>query len=328
MKRFLATFVLLLLILTGCTSKSTSEDTQQTNQSTNQPPETQVQENLLPTLRIGVMSDAGAAPFIIAKEKGFFKAHNLPVEIQVFRSALDRDSALQTGNLDGAMADMLTIAFYKASGLNAKMIADTYGNYILVTSPKLDANTFAALTEKSIGVSSNTVIEFSTDKIAEFGSFTAQLDKVAIPQMPVRLEMLKSGELDGATLPEPLASAAVLEGGVRVGSSSDYGLYPGIFVMSDTALDNKAEIEALISAYNEAVDYLNSTGQSEFFNLLVDQLGFPPALSETFEMPKYTHASAPDEKTFEVTYQWMTEHNLIKTPFDYQDVTDTTFINN
>ncbi len=65
---------------------------------------------------------------------------------------------------------------------------------------------------KQIGLSSNTVIEFATTVIADEMGFYDSLEKVAIPQMPVRLEMLSTNELSGATLPEPLATNAVMDG--------------------------------------------------------------------------------------------------------------------
>ncbi|GAU78526.1 ABC transporter substrate-binding protein [Fusibacter sp. 3D3] len=320
MKRLLSLLLIavMLFALSGCEAKGVDENTAAAKKTT---------EALLPTLRIGVMSDVGAIPFIIAREQGFFKSRNLPVEITVFRSALDRDTALQTGNLDGVMADMLTILFYNESGFSAKMIGDTYGNYKLITSPSLTSADFMASESLSIGLSSNTVIDFATENIAVSKSFTSKLKKIAIPQMPVRLEMLKAGELQGATLPDPLALAAMLEGGALIGSTEEMGLYPAIFIVSDTAIaENSASIKSLYEAYNEAVDYLNATPSSAYFDLLINELGFPPVLADQFEMPVFEHVKAPDQNTFEATSEWMKAGGLIQKNFSYEDLTDLEFI--
>ena len=52
-------------------------------------------------LSIGLMPDTDSLPFLIAEEKGYFADEGLDVDLKQFKSAMDRDSALQSGNLDG-----------------------------------------------------------------------------------------------------------------------------------------------------------------------------------------------------------------------------------
>jgi len=277
-------------------------------------------------LTLGVMADVGAVPFMIAKEQNFFEDQGLDVEIQVFRSALDRDAALQTGALDGAMADMLTIFFYQQSGFDVKMTSQTFGDYIMVSAPEMTDETFLNTDEINIGLSSNTVIDFATEQIASKLDFDSQLNKVAIPQMPVRLQLLDSGELTGATLPDPLAAAAKLSG-THIGSTSELGLYPGIFIMNNNVLNDNADaVKKMYDAYNEAIEYLNNTDMEVFFPVLEEQLGFPSVLKDTYVMPVYTKAEAPDTSTYNITQEWMKDMELIKDTYNYDDVSDLQFI--
>lgn len=279
------------------------------------------------TLRIGVMSDIGAAPFILANENGYFEKMGLDIEITVFKSALDRDTAMQTGNLDGVMADMLTIVFYNDAGLDSKITSQTYGSYVMVTTPNLDKDDITNMDKISVGISANTVIDFVTDQIAHVENLSDIAQTIAIPQMPVRLEMLNAGELDAATLPEPLASAAVLAGGSSVSGTLDLGLQPGIFIMTDAAIESKvSEIEKLYEGYNQGVDYLNSTENNVYIQLLVDQLGFPPSLAGVFEFPKLSHAHEADEVTFETVMNWMTERELTVSTLSFSDVFTSKFV--
>jgi NitT/TauT family transport system substrate-binding protein len=311
--RWLITMLLILTVsITGCADQ----------QSSGIKPEDKA-EKPVGKIRIGVMSDVGAVPFVTAKEQGFFEKRGLDVEVQIFKSAMDRDTALQTGNLDGAMSDMLSIIFFKEAGVDVKMTSNTYGNYKMITSPKLSAEKLIGMETISIGMSSNTVIDFATQKIAESKGFDARLSKVAIPQMPVRLEMLRAGELNGATLPDPLATAAVLDGGTIVGSTEEFGLYPAIFIMTQTALsDNPEGIKLMYEAYNEAVDYLNATESDVYFDFLVETLGFPPVLKGQFMMPKFEQIGAPDPETFKETSIWANDLGLSKQRYEYKDLTD------
>jgi len=278
-------------------------------------------------LRIGVMSDIGAAPFIIAQENGYFESLGLEVELTVFKSATDRDTAMQTGNLDGAMADMLTIVFYNDAQFDAKMTSQTYGSYVMVTSPTLKKQEIEALDKVKVGISANTVIDFVTDQIAVNGNIKEKIETVAIPQMPVRLEMLSASELNAATLPEPLASAAVISGGEMVNGTLELGLQPGIFIMTQSAIDEKSEsIEKMYEAYNKGVDYLNTEEQASYIQILIDQLGFPPSLGESFDFPELSHAQLADEVTFRTALNWMKDRALTSTDYLFNDLSTDQFI--
>jgi len=279
------------------------------------------------SLKIGVMSDIGAAPYIIAKENGYFETLGLNVEITVFKSATDRDTAMQTGNLDGAMADMLTIMFYKDAAFDAKITSQTYGSYVMVSTPTLDKSSVEALDKIEVGISANTVIDFVTDQIAADAGILNKVTTVAIPQMPVRLEMLAASELDAATLPEPLASAAVLNGGEAMLGTLDLGLQPGIFIMTESAIDEKSDaIEKLYEGYNQAVDYLNNTDQNDYIQLLIDQLGFPPSLAESFDFPELSKAQVADEVTFGTVQSWMKDRALTTSDFSFSDLSTDRFV--
>ena len=47
----------------------------------------------LQEVSIGVMPDIDSVPIIIAQEKGYFAEEGLKVDIQKFKSAMDRDAA-------------------------------------------------------------------------------------------------------------------------------------------------------------------------------------------------------------------------------------------
>ena len=88
----------------------------------------------LKPLAVGLMPDTDSLPFIIAREKGYFDDEGLKVDIQQYKSAMDRDSALQSGNLDGAVSDMLAVAFAKSGGFDVKVTSFTVnGNQATVT---------------------------------------------------------------------------------------------------------------------------------------------------------------------------------------------------
>lgn len=140
----------------------------------------------LPKLTIGLMPDTDSIPFIIAAERGYFAEEGVEVELQPFKSAMDRDAALQSGNLDGAVSDLLAVIFARSGGFDVRAVSYTDGNYNLVASDGAGIASPADLRGKEIAVSKNTIIEYVTDEIlAANGMREEDVAKVVIPQIPV-----------------------------------------------------------------------------------------------------------------------------------------------
>lgn len=280
-----------------------------------------IQKDLQP-ITIGLMPDTDSLPFIIAKEKGYFAEEGIEVNIQQYKSAMDRDSALQSGNLDGAVSDMLAVAFAKAGGFDVKVTSFTDGSYKLIASKDAGINNVKALAGKDVAVSRNTIIEYVTDQIlAKEGMDSESINKVIIPQIPTRLEMLQNGKLAAATLPEPMASIAVSNGCTYVTGSDELGINPGVIMFTAKTVDNKtAEIAAMYRAYNKAVDYLNNTSHDEYIDLVVEKGGFPPAAKEALKLPEYHKAALPKESDVTDCIKWLNNKGLVKEHFSYQDI--------
>ncbi|WP_294175228.1 MetQ/NlpA family ABC transporter substrate-binding protein [uncultured Selenomonas sp.] len=302
MKKIIAfLFLPLLFLMTGCGSGSKQE---------------------LSTLKIGLMPDTDSVPFIIAQEKGYFAEEGLNVELHSFKSAMDRDSALQSGNLDGAVSDLLAVAFAKDGGFDVKVTSMTDGSYKLVAAPGAEKLSVKELAGKEVAVSRNTIIEYVTDHILESNSMSGDdIAKVVIPQIPTRLELLQSSKLAAATLPEPMASVAVHNGCRFITGSDELGINPGVILFTEKSTKEKrAEIQAMYRAYNKAVAYLNSTERAEYIDLVVEKSGFPPAAKEALVLPVYHTAALPKENDVTDCIAWLKGKELIKNSYGYADL--------
>lgn len=273
-------------------------------------------------LTIGLMPDTDSLPFIIAQEKGFFREEGIEVNIEQYKSAMDRDSALQSGNLDGAVSDMLAVAFAKSGGFDVKVTSFTDGSYKLIASKESGIKDVKGLAGKDVAVSRNTIIEYVTDQIlAKENMDGDSINKVIIPQIPTRLEMLQNGKLAAATLPEPMASIAVHNGCQFVTGSDELGINPGVILFTaKAAADKKAEIQAMYRAYNKAVAYLNNTDRAEYIDLVIEKGGFPPVAKEALKLPKYHEAALPKESDVVDCIKWLNSKKLVTETYSYQDI--------
>lgn len=276
----------------------------------------------LQAVTVGVMPDIDSVPIIIAQEKGYFAEEGLKVNIQQFKSAMDRDAALQSGNLDGAISDLLAVAFAKSGGFDVKVTAYTDGDYKLIAGKNENVASPKDLAGKDVAVSKNTIIEYVTDQISASQSMKEDsINKVVIPQIPTRLEMLQNGKLAAATLPEPMGSIAVANGCKFITDSEQLGINPGVMMFTAKCVDNKrAELQAFYRAYNKAVKYLNEHPQDEYMDLIIEKSGFPAIAKTALKLPKYREAGLPQEKDVVDCMKWMNSKGLIKQEFSYKDL--------
>lgn len=305
---------MLVFVLTGCAG------TQKENPA---PKQSQLQP-----ITVGLMPDVDSIPFIIAQEKGYFKEEGLTVNLKQFKSAMERDSALQSGNLDGAISDMLAEAFAKAGGFDTVITSLSTGSYKMVVNKNETAASIQDLKGKDVAISKNTIIEYVTDRIAAEGGLTANdINKIVIPQIPARLEMLQNGKIAAATLPEPLATVAIKNGGKLVKSSDQLGINPGVILFTTKAVNEKEkEIQAMYRAYSKAIQYLSQEPVENYIDLIIEKGGFPKDVKGALVLPKYTKAVAPQQKDVDDVIAWLHARQLIQKTYSYPELVDTRFV--
>lgn len=305
---------MLLILWTGLVAAGCGTDVQPPKKA----PASQGAEKIV----IGLMPDIDSLPFVIAQEKGFFKDEGVEVRLLPFKSAMERDAALQSGNLDGAVSDLLAAAFAKSGGFDVKVTSATDGMYRLLAGPGETAADVAALAGKEVAVSKNTIIEYVTDQILHANHMAENsVKKIVIPQIPTRLELLQQGKLSAATLPEPLASVAVHHGCRYLVGSNDLGIHPGVMLFTKNAVDTKREqVRAVYRAYNKAVRYLKETPRAAYIDIAVEKSGFPPVAKETLVLPAYHEARLPEERDVAACIAWLKEKRLIEATYTYQDI--------
>jgi NitT/TauT family transport system substrate-binding protein len=280
------------------------------------------------TIIIGVMPDEDSVPFIMADYLGYFKKEGVNVKLLQFKSAKDRDSAIQGGKLDGAIADILTVLFNNEGGFDVKITSKTDGNYKLLAGKKSGIKDLTDLKGKSIAISKNTLIEYLSDKILASVHYSDKdIHKVIVPQIPLRLEMLQNNKIDGATLPEPMASLAIKNGAKLIYDTKNKELHPGILLFTSKVLrENPEDIKAIYRAYNEAVNYINTHPIASYIDIVIKKAGFPEQIKKSIKLPAYTKAEMPRASDFNNVLAWMRSKGLIKGNYSLKDVSDSSFV--
>ncbi len=273
------------------------------------------------SIKIGILADLDSLPLVIADKRGFFAQEGLKAELVRFPSAQNRDAALQAGKIDIAVSDLLAASFSINSDFPVCVIMASQGAYRLMTAPRSRAVFITDLKRRRIGISKNTIIEYVLDRMLAAAAMTDRdIVKEIIPQMPLRLELLKAGKLDAAVLPEPLATSALLEGSTRIDSSENMGVNPGVILTPrQTALSQTEAIAAFRRAYDKAASYLNSAPRKDYIDDLISGAGLPPALAGSLLLPTYSPWSPVSRLETEAVVAWLKKNGLITRELSHED---------
>ncbi|MCB2290359.1 MetQ/NlpA family ABC transporter substrate-binding protein [Clostridium sp. CS001] len=274
------------------------------------------------TLNFGAMSSIDAVPIVIANEKGFFKKEDLEVNLQTFKNSKDRDAAFLGRNLDGIIGDEVAISLYQNADFNVKITGVTDGDFMLIANSKSGIKSISDIKGKSVAISEKTAIEYTLDKVLEKNSLEPKdVKKSVVPAIPTRLEMLRNNNVDAALLPEPFATLAIKDGGILLGSASNLATYPSVTAFTQKAIESKStEIKAFYKAYNEAVDYINSTQISEYEDTIIKTVGYPEDMKGKITLPKFRKNALPSEAEVKSAIDWTVKNGLVKKTLNPKDL--------
>lgn len=275
------------------------------------------------TLRIGMMSSSDVIPYVLIQERGLAEQYGFRLDLEVFTSAKDRDAAFQAGELDGVLTDYIGICIYQNAGFDVRITGITDGDYILMAGKDSGITDLSEIKGKSIAISENTLIEYSLDTIlAANGMSGTDVVKEVVPRIPDRLELLRSGQIDLGLLPEPFATLGLNDGAVKLGTANECGLYPAVSAFSKTALDGKGDaVRNLYRAYNDAVDYMNSTDIREYEKTVIQAVGYPDEMIGKVEIKPFRHSQLPPESDVTAAVAWASGKGLCSPDLTYEQLT-------
>ena len=310
MKKVLA-IIISIIVLTGLAACSNSNEDQ--------------------TVKIGLLSIDDSLPFFMAEELGLYEKHNVKVELYTFQSAADKEAALEAGEIDGDMTDLVVTALIRKGGTGVQIVSNalgavpTEGRFMLLAAPESGISKPQDLAGKEVAVGNNTIVHYLSDTIlAKAGLTDSEIKSTNIPALSLRLEALLNGTVDAAVLPDPLASLAVMQGAICVfdDTMSTDNLSQSIVLFRDESLEKKqAEIGRCMDAYFEAMEYINDNPDAEDVrNAILEFTSIPDVLFDTYSTPSYSPKTLPSEDVINDTMAWMVKKGLLDSAYTYTDL--------
>jgi NitT/TauT family transport system substrate-binding protein len=281
-------------------------------------------------LRFAVLPILESLPMYVAEKEGLFEKHQLKVELIPVASAPERDQVFAAAQVDGMINEALVTALINKDQVRAQVVryARTATRqdplFSIVASAKSGITSVEGLKGVEIGVSQATIIEYLTERLLQAQGFSPQdIKTISIPKIPDRINLLGTGELKAATLPEPPVTLAVMQGGKVV---LDDRALPELSFSTITFrkeyIDQQPEsLRGFLAAIEEAVALINA-GPEKYGDLLVEQKVVPPQLAGKFKVPPFVTAGVPTEAQWSDMLAWAKDKKLLA-----QDVAYGTSVN-
>lgn len=162
--------------------------------------------------------DGPSAPYLLAQERGFFKAEGLDVSIEPSVGGLESITRVASGQFDIGVADINALIRYRdqnpGTPVRAVFVVSNRPGYAIVGRKSRGVATPADLIDKRLGAPSAenaSAVWPSFAKLAGVDPAKVQVLNVAVP---VREPMLAAGEIDAATGTSYSSPIALREKGV------------------------------------------------------------------------------------------------------------------
>jgi len=286
-----------------------------------------------PTLRVGLLGILDTLPMYVAEQEGYFKAQGITVELVPFKSALERDTAMQAGQIDGVLNDLISTALLNKEADRMRVVRVAMRTvpgkamFYLLAAPQSKIQAPADLKGVAIGISRSTIIEYVADSLlTKAGLQPQEIAYSPIPDIGLRLNSLLENKIAAAILPEPMASLAIKQGARPLLDDSQSTVGQSVISFSKETIARKpGTLRKFLTAYEQGVKALNTT-PARYNDLLIDKGRVPAAVKDTFTMPPFPPAAVPSEDEVSAVIAWMVEKKLLDRPIPYGNMVDSTFL--
>ena len=288
------------------------------------------------TVRIAVIPVMDVLPLYVAQAEEYFMTEGLAVELVPVNGPVESAQLLLSGEVDGMLTDLIVTAIFNQDTTFAQVVAQSRRAYPdhplfrVLASPNGDVTSPADIAGVPIGISENSVIEYITTRILENeGLSAADLNMLAEPNIPVRFQLLLEGSLPAATLPDPLAQAAIDAGAKLIADDSalsESELSQSVIIFRKAFIDgNPDAIEAFLRAWMSAADAINADPEA-YRELWIENTNVPDTVKDTFELPPFPTYDITQQEAWDDVVDWLLEAELVENAASFEDSVNPAFL--
>ncbi len=286
------------------------------------------------TLRIATLPAADSIVLDVAVNEGLFKKEGLDVQTVPFKSALEVGAAMRAGQLAGHFGDLMNVFTQNETGAAQAVVLTTTHTtpaqraFGMVVSPKY-ADKIKSLNDLKAtptAMSASTIIDYLLTRMKETaGVKSDSLKNVEVRQIPIRLQMLLSGQIETALLPEPLVTVVEKKGGRVIWDDTKLDESLAVVALRQPYLDDRT-VTAFRKAVAEAARKIESEPE-KYRALMVKKRLIPQPVAKDYKMVRFSLFGRedglpplPTAEDVKRVGQWMLQRGMIKKVPSYEEV--------
>lgn len=282
------------------------------------------------SVKLGMLRIEDNLPFFLAEQEKIFARNNVPVELVGFNSARERDIAMEAGEIQGEVADLLAAALLRKGGTPVKAVSlalgvlPSEGRFAILAAPSSPIRYPAQLANVPVAISQNTIIHYLAEEmLIAKGIQPDQIKLKNIPDLNIRLEALIAGaDIQAALLPEPLVSLAERQGATVIIDDTRLSLNLSqtvIIFREDFLQTNPAAIRSILQSYQEGAELIDKNWR-DFQDLIMSKAGVPKSLEGVYSPPHYSKLVQPSREMVTRVMDWMVKNELLSKAYSYGDL--------
>ncbi len=284
-------------------------------------------EDEMPTITMALLPVLDVLPFFIAEEAGYFEEEGIHAVGLPVNSALEADQLVQAGEADAVMNFIGTVALFNRQADTMRVVAiarsaEDGPMFRILAGPGSDLSAPADLAGVPVALGENTLVDYIHYRLlGEAGLTDDEIVLQGVPSVPERFQLMMSGQVEAAVLPDPLAQAGIENGATLVVEDADYPQYSvsTLNFLTSTLDENPEAVRAFLRAWFRAVDDLNANPDA-YRALFLAKTNVPETVQDTYVIPPFTGPAVPTEEQVADMMDWLVFKGLIDAPMAYETI--------
>ena len=257
--------MLLLLLLIACNDKETEVH----GVSRQKPQSADVN-----TVNVAVMPTLDCLPLYVAEASDMFSRQGLSVRLMTYTSQMDCDTAIQRGWAGVAVSDKIRADRMAASGTELQYLFYTDTYWQLIANSRSRIHETSQLGNKMVAIARYSATDTYATMLIGRAKAKADVFKVQVNDVSIRLKMLQNNSVDAAMLTEPYATVARQNGHNVLADSRNDGLRYGVFIAAEEFSRQTAyrqKLDRMKKIYDSASDSIRKYGYMHYKDILKDK---------------------------------------------------------
>lgn len=258
-------------------------------------------------LKIATVPTMDCLPIFLAIEDSAFVKAGINVRIKRCNAQLDEDTLVAGGHVEGFVTDLFRAERLQRHGTPLKYIAATNAYWLLIVNKKSRVHEIKQLSDKMIAMTRFSATDYLSNLAIDSAKPKSDVYRIQINNVFTRLKMLLNNEMDAMLLPEPQATAAMINNNVVLMDSRKKNIFPGVIAFRANALkvkDRRRQLKIFMDVYNKMCDSLNQKGVKAFSAIITKYMGADEKTIAALPAFRYQHTTLPRQRDINIARRW------------------------